>query len=310
VTVLRRAGAVRSPVASAVVTPAPDPYPPDDHLLRDLGLWMSWHAGPIVRGGIARSANVTNPSGSVVAGALSVLVDLVGGGAAFVASRPHGIATADMALHLTGRRAHGPIEAEARILRAGRSTVVAQADVRSGDELLARAGMTFMVMARPDDSAGPRPFGPDDEPSLAVDFAGPTGLPVPYREALGLVAVDRARGEVEIGVDEYLHNSFGALQGGAVVSLVDAAAESALTEACGAAVESLDLHITFLALGREGPVRSRASVLAAEPSWGAARVEVHDTGHDGRLMTVADVTAGLVTEGAGAERAGVAEVGA
>ncbi len=271
---------------------APAPYPPDDHLLRDLGLWMTWHRGPVVRGGIDLSPHVLNPSGSVAAGALAVLADLVGGGVAIVASRPHGIATADMALDMTGSTARGPIGAEARILRAGRSTVVVEADIRGGDDLLARAGMTFMVLPRPDDATGPDPFGGADDPETRFDAGGPVGMAVPYREALGLRVLDRRAGEVEIAVDEYLHNSFGALQGGAVMSLVDHAAECALAEACGGPVESLGLHVSFLALGRHGPVRSRADVLAAGPAWGTARVEVRDAGNGGRLTTVADVTAG------------------
>ncbi len=275
------------------MAPAPTPYPPDHHILHDLGLWMSWHPGPTVRGGIGLTPQATNPSGSVSAGALSVLVDLVGGGLAIVASLPNGIATADMALHLTGRRAHHPVEAEARIMRAGRSTVVVRADVHSGEVLLARAGITFMVLLRPDDAAGPDPFEGDESPRTMLDLTASGGLAVPYREALGVRVLDRRAGEAEVEVGEYLRNSFGALQGGAVVSLVDAAAESALAEACGSPMESLDLHVTFLALGRQGPVRSRASVLAAERKWGTARVELHDTGRDGRLMTVADVTAGV-----------------
>lgn len=276
----------------------PDPppsYPPADHLLRDLGLWMSWHPGPTVRGGIGLSGRVTNPSGSVAAGALSVLVDLVGGGVAIVAARPHGIATADMALHLTGRPAHHPPEAEARILRAGRSTVVVEAEVRSGGELVARADLTFMVLLRPDAVAGTDPFESDEQAGSVFDLSTASGgLPLPYREALGLRVLDRGSGELEIDIEEYLHNSFGALQGGAVVSMLDAAAEHALSEASGRPMETLDMHVTFLALGREGPVRSRARVLGSGPGWGTARADLRDDGRDGRLMALADVTAGPV----------------
>src|ERR1044072_9280227 len=72
---------------------------------------------------------VRNPSGSVRAGALAVLVDVVGGGLAAVAAPPGWIGTADATLHLTPRPVVGDVEARGRVLRQGRTTVVLEVDL-------------------------------------------------------------------------------------------------------------------------------------------------------------------------------------
>ena len=94
-------------------------YPPDRHLLRDLRLsfdhgdeentsraWM-----PVV-------PELCTAGGSVRAGALATLVDVIGGGLAARVAHPDWIATADLTLHLVGAATEGSVEAGARVVQA------------------------------------------------------------------------------------------------------------------------------------------------------------------------------------------------
>jgi acyl-coenzyme A thioesterase PaaI-like protein len=86
-------------------------------------------------------------------------------------------------------------------------------------------------------------------------------------------------------------NSMGALQGGVVGVVVEAAAEAALRHAAGAPLVVTDLQLTYLAFGRVGPLRTETEVLACTPEHGVARVALFDTGAESRQMSVARVVA-------------------
>ena len=83
----------------------------------------------------------------------------------------------------------------------------------------------------------------------------------------------------------------GAIQGGMVAAAADAAAEEAMRNACGAPVETVDLQITYLALAKVGPIRTRTTVLTATPEFGTAHVEIVDTGAESRVTTLVRVVA-------------------
>ena len=95
----------------------------------------------------------------------------------------------------------------------------------------------------------------------------------------------------------YVLNSVGALQGGLVVALADASAECAGRALLGREVATCDLSVHFLALGREGPFRTRARLLRRERDAALFSVELRDMGQDERLGAVA--TARVVALGSG-----------
>src|SRR4030095_3037353 len=131
---------------------------------------------------------------------------------------------------------------------------------------------------------------PFAEPGQRVAFAdASSGLGAPFHEQLGCRVVDAEAGVVELPVGDYVRNSVGALQGGAVVALVDAAAESVASARMGDGIATQDLEIHFLALGRIGPIRSRAIWLAGSYSEARLRIELVDSGQDDRLVSVAVV---------------------
>jgi len=265
-------------------------YPPARHLLRDLRLRFEHDdAGGRSRAWLPVVPEVCGADGAVRAGVLATLVDVIGGGLAAVAAAPDWIATADLSLHVTTAARTGEVEARARVLRAGRTTVVIEVDlVGAADRAVGAATMSFAVLPR-------RDMNPDissvRDPGRSTMAAPESRLRVPFLDALGVRVVDAKTGVVEVPVTDWARNSMGAFQGGAVGSVLEAAAEAALREASGAPLVVTDLQVTYLSFGRVGPLRTRADVLAATADRGVARVELVDTGADGRRATLARVVA-------------------
>jgi acyl-coenzyme A thioesterase PaaI-like protein len=214
------------------------------------------------------------------------------------------MATADLSLELVGP-APGPfVEARGALLRRGRTTLVVEAMVvgvdEHGDDLVvdgriadpvAWASMTFAVLpARGTASEGPS----SAELPARWSFTGP-GLDLPVLDALPLTVLDGPAGRVSIPARPYLHNSFGAVQGGVVALVAEAAGAEAMGAARGRDPSDMvvtDLQIAYLALGKVGPIVSSTRVLAtgSDGRTGAV-VELHDAGAGHRLTTVANVTA-------------------
>ncbi|HTD51133.1 MAG TPA: hotdog domain-containing protein, partial [Acidimicrobiia bacterium] len=66
---------------------------------------------------------------------------------------------------------------------------------------------------------------------------------------------------------------------------------AASTVAAAEPVVVTDLQLTYLALARVGPLRTRAEVLRTAAGTVITRVELVDTGADGRVTTLARVVA-------------------
>ena len=266
-------------------------YPPAEHMLRDLrfsfehdteaGASRAWL--PVVE-------ELCTDHGGARAGALATLVDVIGGGLAAAAAAPDWIATADLTLHLVrAARPGSVVEANARVLRAGRTTVVIEVDLADDtDRVIGAATMSFAVLPRRDhnpDMSSVRSEGPS---SMAGESSP---LRAPFLDALGVVVLDAATGFVEVPVTDWSRNSMGALQGGVVATVADASAEVALRARSGEPLIVSDLQVSFLGFGRSGPVRARAEVLHTTDEFGSARVEIVDAGADARLMTLVSASA-------------------
>ncbi len=227
--------------------------------------------------------------GSVRAGALATLVDVIGGGLAATAAQPDWIATADLTLHVVGAATTGSVTADARVVHAGRTTVVIEVELHDHtDREIGLATMSFARLPR-------REENPDIRASMSAGpstMALPTShLDAPLVDMLGARVVDAARGELEVPVGEWSLNSLGAMQGGAVAIVIDAAAEAAIRAATSERLVVTDLQVTYLALGRVGPIRTRVDVLGASAGQARARVELVDAGSQSRVTTLARVVA-------------------
>ena len=278
-------------------------YPPV-HLLGDLGIAAEITTETTARVRTRVTPFVTTPDGRVRAGVLATLVDVVGGAIAARVRAPDWLATADLSLQLVGPVLGPCVEARGSVLRRGRTTLVVEALVVAVDEdgvepevdgrtpdPVAWASMTFAVL--PSRGSGTSEQLTTELPIRWGDSGG--GLAVPILEALPVTVEDRAAGRLSVPVRPYVHNSFGALQGGAIALLAEASGAEALGAARGGDgtdVVVTDLQIAYLALGKVGPVVSAARVLATgDDGRGGAVVELRDAGAEDRLTTVVNVSA-------------------
>jgi uncharacterized protein (TIGR00369 family) len=266
------------------------PYPPDRHLLRDLRLSFDHGADdntscawlPVV-------PEVCASDGSVRAGALATLVDVIGGGLAATAAQPDWIATADLTLHLVAAATHGTVEARARVVHAGRTTVVIEVTLHdhAGNDM-GIATMSFARLPRRDENPD---FTATRAPGPSTMALPGSRLRAPLLEELEVRMIDAERGEIAAPIGEWSRNSLGSMQGGVVATLIDAAAEAASRAASGEALVVADIQLTYLALARVGPVRSRVEVLRRAPGHVETRVELIDEGTESRVTSIARVVA-------------------
>jgi uncharacterized protein (TIGR00369 family) len=283
-------------------------YPPPEHLLGDLGMEAELTSETTAKVRTRVTPHVASPAGGVRAGVLATLVDIAGGAIAARVLRPDWMATADLTVQLVGPVLAPFVEARGSVVRRGRTTLVIEALVvavdEDGNELVvegrtpdpvAWASMTFAVLPAQN---------PASSVQMAVDlpmrwaFSGGE-LRLPVLDALPVTVLDGAAGRLSVPIRPYLHNSFGAVQGGVIALLAEAAGAEALGAAQGGDGSTMavtDLQIAYLALGKVGPVVTGARVLATGPDGRAgAVVELRDSGADNRLMTVVNVTAEPVT---------------
>jgi acyl-coenzyme A thioesterase PaaI-like protein len=260
-------------------------YPPPQHLYRDIHLAVDQRAElPIVR--VPVVPHLLGPGGGVRTGVLCVALDVFGGNLAVEAAAPDWALTAQLELHVLAPLRAGVITVTGRPLRAGKTNLVAEAWIRAGDgdgPACAAGRLTFTrVPARGGEPPRARRGG------LLYEFAeGNEELRVPFPDAVGLRVRDAAAGDVEIALVPYVHNSVGALQGGMVVALAEASAEHAGRALLGGDAVTTDISLHFLALGKQGPIRSRATLLRRDADSALFSVSLHDAGQDDRLASVA-----------------------
>jgi len=264
-------------------------YPPDRHLLRDLRLEFDHSDDRTSKAWLPVVPELCADDGSVRAGALATLVDVIGGGLAASTAQPDWIATADLTLHVVGAVTTGSVAAAARVVHAGRTTVVIEVELH--DPAGREVGLATMSFARLPRRIGNPDVGESMSSGPSTMALATSRLDGSLLEMLGARVVDVARGELEVPVADWSLNSLGAMQGGAVATVIDAAAEAAIRAATSESLVVTDLQITYLALGRVGPIRTRVDVLGVGPGYAVARVELVDAGAASRVTSVARVVA-------------------
>jgi len=284
-------------------------YPPPDHLLGDLGMVAEVTTETTAKVRTRVTPHVQSADGGVRAGVLATLVDIVGGAIAARVLRPDWMATADLTMQLVGPVLGPWVEARGSVLRRGRTTLVIEALVVGVDE----DGSNLVIDGRTPDPVGwaSMTFAvlPAQNPSSPIQMAADLpirwaftgeGLHKPILDTLPVTVLDAAAGRLSIPAHPYLHNSFGAVQGGAIALLAEAAACEALGAARGGDGSTMvvtDLQIAYLSLGKVGPILSEARVLETGPGGRAgAVVELRDAGASDRLMTVVNVACVPVSE--------------
>lgn len=266
-------------------------YPGPGHLLRWMRLAVdtSGHDG-IGRGLMPALGDYADSAGSLRLGALSILADYVAGVSSLQPVSPDWPVTHDMAIHITQPcPAEGELEAECRLVRVGRNSVVSETSVISpsvGE--VARAFVTYTRIPRRDDTPAP-------PPATSVNLAEPLEAEAargPIDDACGFRLVQGVTGpHVEFDHSPFVENSVHAIQGGIVSLAMDRAASSAAEQALGRPCSTTDLHLHYLALGKDGPFQARTEVLRVTDISVTTRVALHDTGNDDRLLALGVATA-------------------
>ncbi|MGZ8765436.1 MAG: acyl-CoA thioesterase domain-containing protein [Acidimicrobiia bacterium] len=232
----------------------------------------------IIVGTAPAASHLVDPSGIAHAGVLLGMIDSAGGVCAGLASLPRWIVSTNLVGRLVPRSLEGGIVLRARVLRAGRNSVVTSIDARDDatDALLADVVLTSAVL-EPD--GGPPSY---DRPMVLAVPPATKALPDPD----SFYGVRPAAAGVELALTDTVRNPWGILHGGVTTTLVESAVRHTLA---GAGLTSVVLH--FLRPGRVGPVRTVATRIGSRPDGELLRVEARDLGADSRTMAIAIVTA-------------------
>jgi uncharacterized protein (TIGR00369 family) len=273
-------------------------YPPHNHILRDLRVSLEFQAKgrAVIRAPVV--PEICTQDGSLQIGAVATLIDVLGGALTVRAVHPDWIATASLSVHLTGNPTSDVVAAAGSVIRAGRTMVIIDADIREEEgnpaestRSIGTAMMTFSRLPRREDT-----------PELKLDMDAPetfdfategAGLSRPYRDAAGVRVLDAGAGVAELEMKDYVRNSLQVLQGGMIAILADVAGEVAARNAAGKPLTTSDLAIHYLSQGKRGPFRTRTRVLRTTDDTALTRVEVIDRGVEDRVIAVAMNTAVL-----------------
>jgi uncharacterized protein (TIGR00369 family) len=119
----------------------------------------------------------------------------------------------------------------------------------------------------------------------------------PFQQSLGLrwLAGDEpGQVAVELDMRDDLKGPAGSLEGGVVSTIADVAGASAGAQATNGLVATQHISISFLAPGREGPIRATGTPLRVGKADAVVEVRVVDRGRDDRLIAVALVTVKVI----------------
>src|SRR3954447_25422812 len=114
-----------------------------------------------------------------------------------------------------------------------------------------------------------------------------------FQQSLGLrwlAGEEPGQIAVELDLRDDLKGPAGSLEGGVVSTIVDVAGASAAAQAAGGLVATQHMALSFLAPGRNGPIRATGTPLRVGKIDAVAEVRVIDRGRDDRLIAVGLVT--------------------
>jgi acyl-coenzyme A thioesterase PaaI-like protein len=211
---------------------------------------------------------------------LTLMADMLGGWVATQYADGDWVFTTDLSVRAPDRRVPELLIATATPQRVGKKNVAAE--VRIHDErgsLFAHSHCGFIRMGRrPGDHPNP------DFELAAASWGKRPRITRPLVDEAGIEVVDAASGHVEVELRDVLRNPAGAMQGAMVALVGEVAAEAIATHHLGAPQVVVDIDVRYLAMGRIGPIWSRAECIG-DPRHGAISIELRDRGNGDRLMT-------------------------
>lgn len=273
-------------------------YPPDDHLLRALATVIQLEEGGTASAWLPITPHLCGDGGGVRLGVLAMLADVVGASNLSEFIHPDRMATVSLSLQSQGEARQGPLIARSSLLRRGSRQLIVSVELRDGQgsedfargEAVAQGLLGFSRLARlPEHPDLP---APTQRPSRSEMAHSAARLDRPLLERAGVRVLDEEAGVVEIDNHDWVRNSFGTLNGGALALLVELAGERTARAQTGPHAVALDLELYYVGQSGAGPIRSRATRLRVGDGHCLSRVEVRDAGAGDKLMAVGNVHAG------------------
>lgn len=208
----------------------------------------------------------------------ALMADIMGGWQTERSAGDDWVFTTDLSVRAPVLHVPGRVEGTSAELRVGRTNVATEVHMHDDTgRLFAYSQVGFVRM--------PRRPGDPPKPNMA-DAARNWGereqLTSLLAEAAGARTVDAASGHVAVALDDTLRNPAGAMQGAMVALVGELAAEELASHHLGRPHVVTDLDVRYLAMGRVGPVVSRAWFIG--PVGSSIRVELRDEGNDDRLI--------------------------
>ena len=266
-------------------------YPPPNHMLRDLSLVLAFQASDKATIRAPAGPSVSTDGGTMLLGVMATLVDVLGGGLALRSFYPDWAATTHLSVQSTGRALCGYVDAQGELKKTGRNTVLVMVDIRHTPHKESRATPVATAIIgytrfRPKDRSQLLQIGPVANNVLHF-ISDTSGLGQPFLQKVGLQILNEAEGLVQVEMNDYVRNSFNALQGGVFALLADLAGQTAARCMTGKPFTTADLAIQFLRQGKVGPFQTRTSILRKTKKTVLSRVEILDRGEGDRLLSIA-----------------------
>lgn len=219
--------------------------------------------------------------GVVRISAYALMADMLGGWLADLHAEQDWVFTTDLSIRAPVLRVPELVHGTTTPLRVGRKNVAAE--VQMYDETGVLFAYSHVGFVRTPRRPGDHPK-PDFE-GAAAEWGSRPRITSPLDAEAGIEVVDSAEGHLHVELRDTLLNPAGAMQGAMVALVGEVAAETMATHHLGRPHVVTDLDVRYLAMGRVGPVRSRATFVGA-PADATLHVELRDAGVDDRLMTV------------------------
>jgi acyl-coenzyme A thioesterase PaaI-like protein len=271
-------------------------YPPEKHVIRDLRLEMLKTAVDHAFVWAPRQANACTDHGTLRLGVIGAMIDSAGAVVALGAAAPDWIATADLAYTTIEPLREGPVICSSRLVRAGATIIVIGVDVYDGHGSDAPEGgrpcgsglMTFSRIPATASAVKVDPFA--NIGVRSTNALETSAMDLPLHDKIGLRVVDAAAGVVEVDKHDYVRNSFGTINGGAICMIFEAAAEHAARATGDAPYVAADLSVHYLAQTKTGPARTTCRVLRHDAAHAVCELSLVDAGNDDLLLALATVT--------------------
>jgi uncharacterized protein (TIGR00369 family) len=259
-------------------------YPPQNHILRHLQLSHRSLPNGNVEVGMPVEPDLCDDGGWLRLGAIATLVDSAAGHHSVRQVTPDWVATLHLGTVVHRAAVGATVVAHCSPLRVGRNNLVTETSVIDEEGELARSICTYARLPGRSDN----PAVEEEASEIHYFENDPLDPRPPLDEYLHLRLRD---GEPVIDLEHHprIHNSFGSIQGGAAVVMMERAATHLATLETGRPARCFSADVHYLSQAKGGPFEIRAEPLAEPGDVVSCRVRILDVGNDGRLLSVGTV---------------------